>query len=123
MNPPIDIHDPANHTLEGFRAFYSAIDDSRWTVGVGLPTTNTGCALSLLWQLGARVDPTDIRVCSLVTALAALFAPLLGSHKSDFHLIADINDGKHPGYVQFTPRARILAAIDDLIARKVPSLP
>lgn len=37
--------------------------------------------------------------------------------------LCQINNGHDPRYQQATPRARVLAAIDDLIARKVPKAP
>lgn len=132
MNTPSTI--PQVYDLAFFRSFFASKPESTWCVnqlrdGQGrycanghtassgqwgpfamTPTAMTRALIALLRPLGVGVPPINTlctngewRECSVedVTASAA------------------INNGQHPRYQQPSPRARVLKAIDDLIAGKV----
>ncbi len=123
MNTPINIHDPVNHTLEGFRAFFAAQAESRWIIFSRDDGRGSHCAVGFTCQRASErryyspgYQDEDTHTTSVLTAL---FTPL--ARRSPWGLdpigvVTSINNGLHPDYTQLSPRARILAAIDDLIA-------
>lgn len=114
----------APYTLEGFRAFFTSRD--RWTTGTLWDNQGNCCAQGHISRAcGFAIHPAHTDVGQ---ALYTLIRPLwtdnarryAGScsspHIAGSHTIAGINNGEDPRYQQATPKARVLAAIDDLIA-------
>ncbi len=117
MNTAQPIYD-----LAFFRSFFA--EKTNWCVQSLADDNGNCCALGHTTARGNSVVPTDMSIF-----LCRAFVPLvnkdhwlgglLGStwgNGNAFCTIADINNGEDPRYKQYTPQARILAAIDDLIA-------
>ncbi len=116
MTSPIDIHDPANHTLEGFRAFFASIDESLWCSGVYANNDGQRCAQGHLCHWTDRISTEGLPILTSGETLEAgrrAFEPL--SDREHCFTMGLVNNGLHLSYQQPTPRARILAALDDLI--------
>lgn len=70
------------------------------------------------WCVGVYVSGNDERMCALGhcgqyavrTPESRGLIDVLGSVTE----VAEINDGKHPGYLQPTPKQRVLAALRDV---------
>lgn len=115
--PSLDIHDPVNHTLEGFRSYLLAIPDDQWCSGVYANDDGQRCAQGHVCHRSSEIDEMGYPVLKgsdAILALRELFQPL--SQNAFLQTVGQVNNGDHPSYQQPTPRARILAALDDLIA-------
>jgi len=83
-------------TAEHFWAFFSAIPEEKWCKG----DYQIGIQYCALGHLGERHCTPTALPCSRLERILDVSA-------------ADINDGRHPGYQQPTPKQRILAALAD----------
>lgn len=72
----------------------------------------TGIGHNLFWDRLPQAEP-----------ILGLFAPLRSGQGAVADALAVINNGDDPRYRQKTPRARVLQAIDDLIAGTIPTAP
>lgn len=109
--------------LPAFRAFFAAIPAEHW---------RRSCALDHLGM--ARGETGLARSAStLARAFTPLIEPLgdsVGYGATIFVstprgacIAFNVNDGRDPRYQQPDARARVLAALDDLIAGTVPPIP
>lgn len=108
------------YDLAFFRSFFSAIPEEKWTVYNRDDGQGHNCAV------GHTCDSDMLMGClrkwkntDMTHDLIALFAPLtVGAPWGNVPIgvVTGLNNGIDPRYPQPTPRARILAAIDDLIA-------
>ncbi len=122
MPRPIQLVPPILKTLEEFRAFYDAIPDEEWHTKTYLKSlfdsrggADPTCRCALGWLMPVKLlengvyvearnfDENEDNIDRLQNMLG--------------RAISSINDGRNPAYQQATPKARILAAIDDAIAR------
>ncbi len=124
-------------TLQSLRDRYSAIDDSLWCIKLLGNEHGQRCAVGhLLQDTGNRThrgwmefEPLTLDVHQTL----GLFEPLRASlpetvtvstadgtsetyHRDNVTVLAMVANGDHPLYQQETPKARVLTAIDDLIA-------
>lgn len=84
-------------TAEEFIAFFEAIPDEEWIIGRSANDEGTKfCAIGHIMCKNSKS----------INALSNLFIEL--------SLITWINDGFHPRYQQETPKARILAVLNDI---------
>jgi hypothetical protein len=93
-------------TLEQFRDYFAGIPEERWTTGQYCETRDgveCRCAMYHLIHDFGRDKAGQMSLW------------LAGEHGI---LIIDTNDGDHERFQQPTPRARILAAIDEAIKRR-----
>lgn len=109
--------------LPAFRAFFAAISVEHW---------RRSCALD---HLGLARGETGLSRSA--STLARAFTPLIeplgdsGGHSAALYMSVprgaciafEVNDGHDPRYQQPDARARVLAALDDLIAGTVPPIP
>lgn len=98
---------------------FSAIPEERWTSGALFRDyENTACAIGHCLPWGNheawKAKHSEAR---------ALAKVLFGSDSDDsVGNIANINDGRFTGYPQHTPKARILAALNDVKAHAESAL-
>lgn len=81
---------------------FKAIPDSLWNIGWWHGPNGSHCALG---HCGQSFDDAPEEAKALVK--------LFGDFESR-RLVPDINDDRHPKYKQSTPKARVLAALEDL---------
>lgn len=90
-----------------------------WNVGNRTAEDGTHCALGHLEALtGGMIWSHD----SLLDPFTRLVRPDT-EYSSPGWALAYVNNGLDPRYKQPTPRARVLQAIDDLIAGTIPAAP
>ncbi len=90
------------HLAKAFYKKFEAIDDSLWTT----ESFTNGAKYCALGHLGCR------KRFGGITDEGHQLSTILGGHPS---VVANINDGHLPEYPQPTPKARILAALKDII--------
>lgn len=101
MNTPSPVYD-----LQFFRSFFAGIPDDKWCVGTRTNYRGQRCALGHLSPVENAFKDTP-----MTQALNELFLDGIRMYP------AYVNNGFYVSYYpQSTPKARILAAIDDLIA-------
>lgn len=88
-------------TLEEFRDYFAGIPEEKW------------CVIEIENDSGQRCAMGHL-VCVGASEAFNTFRDLLGNSVS----VTSINNGDNPRFPQPTPRARILAAIDEAIKRR-----
>ena len=116
MNPTVPNLEDDKHFLKWAIAFYEAIPDERWCCGHYVRwfgPMEQNCSLG---HLGVRASE-EIQLGFLGAedgnAVAAKLCIVTDQE------IAAINDGKRAEYPQPTPKARVLAFLQDLLAKKI----
>ncbi len=109
-----------------FIDYLSQIPDDKWAIGVGPVCSEdtdhdiywpegVGC---VLYHCGARWNDSQWNDSFLATPMSIALRSLLGAYEGEDWPFGDrvphINDGRDPLYQQPTPKARILAALNDL---------
>lgn len=124
----------APFTLETFKEYFSSIPSNRWIVGDRDNGHGGHCALGhtckadgYAWGSSSVRGPRQANT-EATDALITLFGLFVGEEListspypfilNPIHAVTSINNGYHPSYQQPDPRARILAAIDDLITKR-----
>lgn len=111
---------PTDLSLQGFRAFFAGIPDSLWCVARLDGANGTHCARGHYGHGNDAEQRLDTLFEQLRATLPESVVTLSGATRyrtdDNLSLIGAVNNGIHPAYQQSTPRARILAALDDLIA-------
>lgn len=127
---------PQLHTLQQFRDFFNGIPDDKWVVGsfFGKDPDGTRSTIECRCALGWIADviryerhPNQYAGfdCELYdqanrNRLAALIpANECSVSHGRFHL-DDVNDGKDPRFKQATPRERVVAFLDHIMALPPP---
>lgn len=95
------------YTVDYFIKKFTAIPDEKWCVGHYINFDGQCCAKGLCG------DREDINSPPEASALEGCFP----AHIS----VCDVNDGELAEYQQATPRARILAALNDIKNDTVPT--
>lgn len=104
---------PKRYTLPALRRYLAKQPAKTWNDGARHGPGNTHCILGHLEPLnGGFVYEED----AILRPFVGLTTPRL---RSKNWALANVNNGLDPRYKQRSPRARVLAAIDDLIAGKV----
>lgn len=93
-----------------FLAKFSATTDDQWCVGEFESADGRHCAAGLC---GARMN-RNVQMVPEADALYNLFGQYPVDGESPNCYLPLINDGRDPRYQQPTPKARILAALNDL---------
>jgi len=86
------------YTVDYFIGFFSVIPDQEWCTGTFINETNQCCARGHL----------------LARNMTRAECELLKMFREEGNTVAHINDGNSPYYQQATPKARILAALNDI---------
>ncbi len=108
-------------TLTGLRAYLASKPAKTWTTGIRHDSKGRCCVLGHLENL---IDVPQFALDTYDSSpVLAPFEKLTARYPRAGFGLAEINNGDDPCYQQKTPRARVLAAIDDLIARRVPKAP
>ena len=84
---------------------FEAIPDDKWTTGKYTEGNGVCCALGHCGERESSVDSTK------ANALRQLFG-------YEPFTVSTVNDGGYPAYPQPTPKARILAALNDIKAKE-----
>lgn len=106
-------------TLPALRRYLASKPARTWNSGSRVDTHGTRCVLGHLDKMtGEHVGPSS----PILTPFERLVTPVTPYGTPDWAL-AEVNNGTDSRYQQKTPRARVLAAIDDLVARKVSKTP
>ncbi len=107
------------YTLPALRAYLASKPARKWNDHIQ-HENGTCCVIGHLEDYAGLSDGSLWDHHSpLANRLLKPFARLREHEDSIADRIAQINNGDDPRYQQKTPRARVLKAIDDLIARKV----
>ena len=100
------------HQAKYFINFFEAIPDERWCAGLQIAPDGQRCALGHLLPEDEKFDE-DHGSNEKNEAVSRLFGG--GYLTGGGYKVAAINDGRNRRYQQPTPKARILAALHDLI--------
>ncbi len=111
------------YTLRALRAYLANKPANKWNDHIQHDFVDKTCCV-----LGHLEDLVDMEDALLwddndPQGVLTLFAQLQRPGDDVAGSLAIINNGDDPRYQQKTPRARVLKAIDDLIAGKVPKAP
>ena len=87
-------------TIDDFIAFYEAIPEEDWCCNNYQDACGRRCALGHLDTTSTKTSEAVFRLFSIVVVRA-------------HYTVADINDGHDPKYQQPSPKARILAFLND----------
>ena len=126
------------YDLAFFRSFFASKPEEQWLAGILHSDDKTKhCAMGFIDNEGEDDRLRHPSDSPMGQAIGLAFAPLFTEvriehrhlkpdntipHRGVYALVM-VNNALDPRYPQPTPRARVLAAIDDLIAGTVPSLP
>lgn len=88
-------------TAEDFKRFFEGIPDEKWCTQVYIDDNGRCCAMG-------HLGPNTLRA----QVVRDLFENILVTNA------ATVNDGDHPDFQQPTPKQRILAALDEIIAKE-----
>ena len=92
------------HTIDDFIAFYSAIPEDKWCENMYGDGTGRHCALGHIGGGALTYIPGPVRrLCDLAKGVDA---------------ITLVNDNRSPTYQQHSPKARILALLEDIKRKK-----
>lgn len=95
------------HLAKMFHNKFEAIDEALWCTGVTTDVTGRHCALGHLGETTSTKARAKTNEGKMIHELFCDYFP-------DSH-VTDINDGWNGQFDQSTPKARILAALEDII--------